>query len=43
MPAFSEFCDALYRHKRMFVRDQTLSHAEHEAFSRRLGPFGTDA
>lgn len=41
--AFAEFCDALYRHKMVFVRDQPLTHAEHEAFSRRLGPFGTDA
>jgi alpha-ketoglutarate-dependent taurine dioxygenase len=41
--AFGEFCDALYRHKMVFVRGQELSHAEHEAFSRRLGPFGTDA
>lgn len=41
--ALTEFCDALYRHKMVFVRDQSLTHAEHEAFSARLGPFGTDA
>jgi len=41
--AFAELSDALWRHKMVFVRNQPLTHAEHEAFSRRLGPFGTDA
>jgi taurine dioxygenase len=41
--AFAEFCDALYHHKMVFVRRQALSHAEHEAFTRRFGAFGTDA
>jgi alpha-ketoglutarate-dependent taurine dioxygenase len=41
--ALGEFCDALYRHKMIFVRDQAMTHAEHESFSARLGPFGTDA
>lgn len=41
--AFAEFMDALWRHKMVFVRNQPLSHADHEAFSRRIGPFGTDA
>ena len=41
--ALTEFKDALYRHKMVFVRNQPLSHADHEAFSARLGPFGTDA
>jgi taurine dioxygenase len=40
---FDEFCDALYRHKMIFVRGQTLSHADHESFTRRFGEFGTDA
>jgi alpha-ketoglutarate-dependent taurine dioxygenase len=41
--ALAEFRDALYRHKMVFVRDQPLTHADHESFSARLGPFGTDA
>jgi alpha-ketoglutarate-dependent taurine dioxygenase len=41
--ALTEFCDALYRHKMIFIRDQPLTHADHEALSARLGPFGTDA
>jgi taurine dioxygenase len=40
---FGEFCDALYRHKMIFVRGQELSHADHESFTRRFGAFGTDA
>lgn len=41
--AFGEFKDALWRHKMLFLRDQHLSHAEHEAFAARLGPFAVDA
>lgn len=41
--AFAEFKDALWRHKMVFLRDQRLSHAEHAAFSARLGPFAVDA
>jgi taurine dioxygenase len=41
--AFAEFQDALWRHKMLFLRDQHLTHAEHEAFARRLGPFAVDA
>lgn len=41
--AFEEFKDALWRHKMIFLRDQHLTHAEHEAFSARLGPFAVDA
>ena len=41
--AFAELCDALYRHKMIFLRDQELSHADHAAFSLRFGPFGKDA
>ncbi|OJY63064.1 MAG: hypothetical protein BGP16_04275 [Sphingobium sp. 66-54] len=41
--AFAEVQDALWHHKMIYFRDQPLSHAEHEAFSLRWGPFGTDA
>jgi taurine dioxygenase len=41
--AFAELADALYRHKMIFLRGQTLSHADHARFSLRFGPFGTDA
>ena len=34
---------ALWKHKMIFLRDQHLSHGEHEEFSRRLGPFAVDA
>ena len=34
---------ALWKHKMIFLRDQHLTHAEHEEFSRRLGPFAVDA
>ena len=34
---------ALYRHKMIYLRDQHLSHAEHEEFAARLGPFAVDA
>jgi taurine dioxygenase len=39
----AEIRAALYRHKMIYVRGQTLSHAEHEAFSLRFGPFAQDA
>jgi alpha-ketoglutarate-dependent taurine dioxygenase len=41
--AFAELCDALYRHKMIFLRDQELSHEDHARFSLRFGPFGKDA
>jgi alpha-ketoglutarate-dependent taurine dioxygenase len=41
--AITELLDALYRHKMIFLRDQQISHAEHEAFTARFGPFATDA
>jgi alpha-ketoglutarate-dependent taurine dioxygenase len=40
---FAELQDALWRHKIIYLRGQNLSHAEHEAFARRWGPFGEDA
>lgn len=41
--AIEEFRDALYRHKMVFLRDQRISHAGHEAFTARIGPFASDA
>jgi taurine dioxygenase len=41
--AFEQFKQALYRHKMLYLRDQHLSHAEHEEFAARLGPFAVDA
>lgn len=41
--AFAELQDALWRHKMVFVRGANLTHAEHEAFAARWGPFATDA
>ncbi|RKF21635.1 TauD/TfdA family dioxygenase [Altericroceibacterium spongiae] len=41
--AFNEFRDALHRHKVLFLRDQNLTHDEHEAFAAKLGPFAVDA
>ena len=41
--AFEELKQALYRHKMIYLRDQHLTHAEHEAFGARLGPFAVDA
>ncbi|KPL68835.1 hypothetical protein SZ64_12460 [Erythrobacter sp. SG61-1L] len=38
-----ELKQALYRHKMIYLRDQHLSHAEHEHFASRLGPFAVDA
>ena len=40
---FAEVRAALFRHKLVFFRDQHLTHAEHERFSRRFGPFAPDA
>jgi alpha-ketoglutarate-dependent taurine dioxygenase len=40
---FAELQHALWRHKMVFLRGQNLSHAEHEAFARRWGPFAPDA
>lgn len=34
---------ALWKHKMLYLSDQHLTHAEHAAFSRRLGPFAIDA
>ena len=34
---------ALWKHKMIYLRDQNLSHAEHEEFSLRLGEFAVDA
>jgi len=41
--AFAEVRDALFRHKMVFIRGQRLTHAEHERFSLRFGPFAEDA
>ena len=41
--AFGEFEDALWRHKVLFLRNQHLTHEEHERFAERLGPFAVDA
>ncbi len=41
--AFAEVQNALWRHKMVYLRDQNLTHAEHEAFAARFGPFGQDA
>lgn len=40
---FAEVRAALFRHKMIYARDQGLSHAEHERFSLRFGPFAPDA
>ena len=40
---FSEIEHALYRHKMVYFRDQRLDHKDQEAFTLRLGEFGTDA
>ena len=40
---FEELKQALYRHKMIYLRGQHLTHAEHEAFGARLGPFAVDA
>lgn len=41
--AFGEIEAALYRHKMIYFREQSLSHADHEALSLRFGPFAEDA
>jgi len=38
-----ELKQALYRHKMIYLRDQHLTHGEHEHFASRLGPFAVDA
>ena len=40
---FAEIEAALFRHKMIYFRGQTLTHGEHEAFSLRFGPFAEDA
>jgi alpha-ketoglutarate-dependent taurine dioxygenase len=40
---FAEIRDALFRHKMIYFRDQNISHADHETFSMRFGPFAEDA
>ena len=40
---FAEIEDALFRHGMIYFRNQELTHAEHEAFSLRFGPFAEDA
>jgi alpha-ketoglutarate-dependent taurine dioxygenase len=40
---FEEIRQALFRHKMIYLRGQQLSHAAHEAFSLRFGPFAEDA
>lgn len=39
---FGEFREAFWHHKVLFIRDQHLTHAEHEAFAARFGPFSVD-
>jgi len=40
---FAEIEAALFRHKMIFFRDQDITHADQEEFSRRFGPFAEDA
>ncbi len=40
---FAAVRDALFRHKMIYFRNQKLTHADHEAFSLRFGPFAVDA
>ncbi len=40
---FAEIRDALFRHKMIYFRDVELSHAQHEEFSLRFGPWAEDA
>jgi alpha-ketoglutarate-dependent taurine dioxygenase len=40
---FEEVRQALFRHKMIYLRQQKLTHGEHEAFSLRFGPFAEDA
>lgn len=39
----ADFKQALWKHKMLYLKDQHLTHAEHEEFSMRLGPFAVDA
>src|SRR5690606_6967999 len=41
--AIEDLKQALYRHKMIYFRVQHLTHAEHEEFGARLGPFAVDA
>ncbi len=41
--ALDEVLDALYHHKMVYIRSQRIDHATHQAFTARLGEFGTDA
>ena len=40
---FAEIADALWRHKMICFRDQSIGHADQEAFTLRFGSFGKDA
>ncbi len=40
---FAEIVHALFRHKMIYLRNQKLTHDDHEAFSLRFGPFSEDA
>jgi alpha-ketoglutarate-dependent taurine dioxygenase len=40
---FEEIRHALFRHKMIYLRQQQLTHSDHEAFSLRFGPFAEDA
>ena len=40
---FQELRQALFRHTMIYLRQQKLTHGEHEAFSLRFGPFAEDA
>lgn len=40
---FAEIEHALYRHKMIFFRDQSISHDDQEAFAKRFGRFAEDA
>ncbi|MEM7543414.1 MAG: TauD/TfdA family dioxygenase [Pseudomonadota bacterium] len=42
-PQFSEIEHALFRHKMIFFRAQTIHYADQESFSLRFGPFAEDA
>lgn len=41
--AFGELADALYHHKVLCIREQTLSLEDQERFTQRFGAFGVDA
>src|SRR5262245_34064316 len=40
---FAEIRAALFRHKMIYFRNQSITHAHQEAFSLRFGPFAEDA